>query len=54
MIDLMKRSSTYLFVSGAVALVFGLVAAFFPIATGITLGDLLGASTHCWTASSRP
>ncbi len=42
MIDLMKRSSTYLFVSGAVALVFGLVAAFFPIATGITLVILWG------------
>ncbi|WP_298134465.1 HdeD family acid-resistance protein [Micropruina sp.] len=38
----MKRSSTYLFVSGAVALVFGLVAAFFPIATGITLVILWG------------
>lgn len=42
MIDLMKRSSTYLFVSGAVALLFGLVAAFFPIATGITLVVLWG------------
>ncbi len=42
MIDLMKRSSTYLFVSGAVALIFGLVAAFFPIATGITLVILWG------------
>ncbi|MFT4225053.1 MAG: HdeD family acid-resistance protein [Micropruina sp.] len=42
MIDLMKRSSTYLFVSGAVALLFGLVAAFFPIATGITLVILWG------------
>lgn len=42
MIDLMKRSSTYLFVSGAIALLFGLVAAFFPIATGITLVVLWG------------
>lgn len=42
MIDLMKRSSTYLFVSGAVALLFGLVAAFFPIATGLTLVVLWG------------
>ncbi len=42
MIDLMKRSSTYLFVSGAVALLFGLVAAFFPIATAITLVVLWG------------
>ena len=42
MIDLMKRSSTYLFVSGTVALLFGLVAAFFPIATGLTLVVLWG------------
>ena len=42
MIDLMKRSSTYLLVSGAVALLFGLVAAFFPIATAITLVVLWG------------
>lgn len=42
MIDLMKRSSTYLLVSGAVALLFGLVAAFFPIATAITLVILWG------------
>ncbi len=42
MIDLMKRSSTYLFVSGAVALLFGFVAAFFPIATGLTLVVLWG------------
>ena len=42
MIDLMKRSSTYLIVSGVVALLFGLVAAFFPIATAITLVVLWG------------
>ncbi|MFT4217825.1 MAG: HdeD family acid-resistance protein [Micropruina sp.] len=42
MIDLMKRSSTYLFVSGTVALLFGLVAALFPIATAITLVVLWG------------
>lgn len=42
MIDLMKRSSTYLLVSGAVALLFGLVAAFFPIATAIALVVLWG------------
>ena len=40
--DLMKRSSTYLLVSGAVAVIFGLVAAFFPIPTALTLVVLWG------------
>lgn len=35
--ELMKRSSTYLIVSGALAVLFGIVAAFFPIATALTL-----------------
>lgn len=35
--ELMKRSSSYLIISGALAVVFGLVAAFFPIATALTL-----------------
>lgn len=37
MFDLMKRSSTYLLVSGALALVFGIVAAMFPIGAALTL-----------------
>ena len=37
----------------AVALLFGLVAAFFPIATAITL-VVLWVSTPCWTASPPP
>lgn len=40
--DLMKRSSTYLVVSGALAVIFGLVAAFFPIPTALTLVVLWG------------
>ena len=37
MTDLMKRSSTTLLVFGAVSVVFGLIAAFFPVATAVTL-----------------
>lgn len=40
--ELMQRSSTYLMVSGALALIFGLVAAFFPVATALTLVVLWG------------
>ena len=42
MFDLMKRSSTYLLVSGALALVFGIVAAMFPIGAALTLVVLWG------------
>ena len=40
--ELMKRSSTTLLVFGAVSVVFGLIAAFFPIATAVTLVVLWG------------
>ncbi len=40
--ELMKRSSTSLLVFGALAVVFGLVAAFFPVATALTLVVLWG------------
>ena len=40
--ELMKRSSTSLLVFGALAVVFGLVASFFPVATALTLVVLLG------------
>ena len=42
MTDLMKRSSTTLLVFGAVSVVFGLIAAFFPVATAVTLVVLWG------------
>ncbi|MBK8446913.1 MAG: HdeD family acid-resistance protein [Micropruina sp.] len=42
MIDLMKRSSTSLIVFGALATIFGIVAAFFPVATALTLVVLWG------------
>lgn len=42
MTELMKRSSTYLLVSGALAVVFGIVAALFPVGTAITLVILWG------------
>jgi len=42
MLDLMQRSSTYLLVSGALAVVFGIVAAFFPIPTALVLVVLWG------------
>ena len=42
MTDLMKRSSTTLLVIGAVSEVFGLIAAFFPVATAVTLVVLWG------------
>lgn len=42
MTDLMKRSSTTLIVFGALATIFGLVAAFFPVATALTLVLLWG------------
>lgn len=42
MIDLMKRSPTSLIVFGALATIFGLVAAFFPVTTALTLMLLWG------------
>ncbi|MFT4297261.1 MAG: DUF308 domain-containing protein [Micropruina sp.] len=42
MLDLLKRSSTYLLISGSMALVFGIVAAFFPFATAATVVVLWG------------
>jgi uncharacterized membrane protein HdeD (DUF308 family) len=42
MIDLMKRSSTALIVFGVLATIFGLIAAFFPVATALTLVLLWG------------
>lgn len=42
MTELMKRSSTYLFVSGALAVVFGIVATLFPVGTAITLVIMWG------------
>jgi len=42
MLDYMQRSSTHLLVSGALAVVFGIVAAFFPIPTALVLVVLWG------------
>ena len=42
MIDLMKRSSTALIVFGLLATTFGLIAAFFPVGTVLTLVLLWG------------
>lgn len=43
MTEFAKRSATTLFITGAIAIIFGLVALFAPLATSITLVILWGA-----------
>lgn len=43
MANLLRRSSNQLFITGAIAIVFGLIAAIFPIGTAVTLVLIWGA-----------
>lgn len=43
MTNLLRRSSNQLFITGAIAIVFGLIAAIYPIGTAVTLVVIWGA-----------